>query len=352
MNMYMVQTRKKNNNKKTRQRRKRRTNRGGMQKLASSLAPTARSAFLLSTARYALPPMTTALLNPLMARPTLTSMPRSAIYSLKNLVDSNTLNKRIPYIDQNIYEQIKNKNLEIEKIENNDPPSIPKTEEELLESLEEKIKRELEPIFPDIESIHLNNITAANIDKHHKLNMKNIASIAIRGIEKQILVDYKTFPGPNGYYEPTEITFNTLDAKVALRAREVKKIQILCQQVRVRIHHGESIHSAVMWGMSEAKDYKIIYNTLQFYLIMIMALIATLKELIDNVCKTDSKLYNKDNCKLITRLKNTLEIAIQNPENIADPTFISLGDLHTILSEVIKSEYEDMLYHIWFPTSS
>ena len=332
MNMYMVQTRKKNNNKKTRQRRKRKTNRGGMFRTIVSQATKA--------ARHGLP---RALSRPLSD----ISIPSQTI-------------------DPDLYALFKDKSLieKLQKLANTPtpPPSIAKTEKEILKSLEEKIKRELELMFPDtkIESINLNNITVANIDKHHKLGMKNIASMAISGIEKQIQVEYETIKPAEGTYEPTYINFKTFDAKVALLDLEVDKIKILCQQVRIRISHGESIHSAVMWGMYQAKDYKTIYYTLKWYFIMIIAVIAALKELNDKLCKTESNLNNKNNCKLITSLKENLERVIQNPANIKDPTLeqfpnnISIGELYQALNEVIKPEYEQILSQPFFsktPTS-
>jgi hypothetical protein len=324
----MVQTRKKNNNKKTRQHRKRKTNRGGM-------------------------------FRPIVSKAARHGLSRALSRTLSDIIIPSQT------IDPDLYALFKDKSL-IEKLHkiattHTHPPSIPKTEKELLKSLEEKIKRELEPMFPDqkIESINLNNITVANIDKHHKLGMKNIASMAISGIEKQIQVEYETFK-TEGTYEPTSINFKTFDAKVALLDLEVDKIKILCQQVRIRISHGESIHSAVMWGMYQAKDYKTIYYTLKWYFIMIIAVIAALKEVNDKMCKTESNVNNKNNCTLITSLNKNLERAIKNPAKIEDPTIdqfpnnISIGELYQALNEVIKPEYEQILSQPFFsktPTS-
>jgi hypothetical protein len=232
-------------------------------------------------------------------------------------------------------------------------PLSPNNEKEILKSIEEKIKLELTPMFPHtkIESINLNDITVANIDKHIQLGMKNIASMAISGIEKQIQIEYETFKTPEGEYLPTSIHFKTIDAKIALADVEMEKIKILCQQVKLMISRGESIHSAVTWGMYQAKEYKTIYNTLKWYLLMILALIVSVKKIKDEKCKTESN----GNCRLITKLSENLERAIMNPDEIEDPTlddFPNIGNLYTALKEVVKPEYEQILYQPFFPQNN
>jgi hypothetical protein len=317
MNMYMVQTRKKKNNKKTRQRRKRGTNRGGMVRQAlKSALPTSRRV-------------------------------PNAVRTLSSL--------HIPSSNPDLYKLLNNPDImkQLQEIANNyTRPALPPTETEILNSIEAKIKLELTPMFPHtkIESISLNDITVANIDKHIQLGMKNIASMAISGIEKQIQIEYETFKTHEGEYVPTSIQFKTFDAKIALVDVEIKKIKILCQQVKLMISRGESIHSAVMWGMYQAKDYRAIYNTLKWYLIMILALIVSLKEIKDKKCKIES-----EDCILIKKLSENLERAIMNPAEIEDPTLdqfpnnVSIGNLYTALKEVVKPEYEQILSQPFFP---
>lgn len=318
----MVQTRKKKNNKKTRQRRKRGTNRGGM-------------------VRRGLPKI------PLGVNPSI--LPHSnAVRTLSSL--------HIPSTKPDLYEVLNNPDImkQLQEIANNytRPALPPKPETEILNSIEAKIKLELTPMFPHtkIESISLNDITVANIDKHIQLGMKNIASMAISGIEKQIQIEYETFKTHEGEYVPTSIQFKTFDAKIALVDVEIKKIKILCQQVKLMISRGESIHSAVMWGMYQAKDYRAIYNTLKWYLLMILALIVSLKEIKDKKCKIES-----EDCILIKKLSENLERAIMNPAEIEDPTLdqfpnnVSIGNLYTALKEVVKPEYEQILSQPFFP---
>ena len=314
----MVQTRKKKNNKKTRQRRKRGTNRGGMvRRFPKWLIPSI--------------------------------LPHSnAVRTSSSL--------HIPSSNPDLYKLLNNPDImkQLQEIANNStrPALPPKNEKEILNSIQEKIKLELTPMFPHtkIESINLNDITVANIDKHIQLGMKNIASMAISGIEKQIQIEYETFKTPEGEYVPTSIQFKTFDAKIALADVEMEKIKILCQQVKLMISRGESIHSAVMWGMYQAKDYRAIYNTLKWYLLMILALIVSLKEIKDKKCETES-----NDCKLITKLSKNLERAIMNPAEIEDPTLdqfpnnVSIGNLYTALNEVVKPEYEQILSQPFFP---